>query len=135
MRGSIEGFLDWHTLKASIAHRDVQGIPTINEREIYWCTIGMNIGSEEYGKGVYYNRPVLVVTKFNNYLFWGIPLTSTLKTGKQYFPIILNEKKQTLMLSQMRIFDARRIFSHRDCIWKISRKELALVKITLKELL
>jgi len=131
----MEDFGEWHTLKVNIAHRDTQGVPTINEREIYWCSIGMNVGGEEYGKGEYYNRPVLVVKKFNTYLFWGVPLTSAVKSEKQYFPIMFNNKEQSLMLSQLRVFDAKRIFSHRDCMGKILRKELVAVKSALKELL
>ena len=120
MSGRIEDFSAWHTIKVNIAHRDNESVPTINEREVWWCSIGMNVGSEEYGKGEYYNRPVLVVKKFNNYPFLGVPLTSTVKSGKHYFPLFFNGKEQSLMLSQLRVFDAKRIFSHRDCMGKIA---------------
>lgn len=29
--------------------------------EIWWCSIGLNIGSEIYGKGWTYARPVIVI--------------------------------------------------------------------------
>ena len=53
MRGSIEDFGQWHTHKVNIAHRGTQGVPTINEREVWWCSIGMNVGGEEYVKGLH----------------------------------------------------------------------------------
>jgi hypothetical protein len=47
MDSNIDDYLGWHALKHKIANRDMKGIPTIHEREVYWCSVGMNIGNEE----------------------------------------------------------------------------------------
>ncbi len=36
-----------------------------HEREVWWCGIGINIGVEIDGKNSDFERPVLVVKKFN----------------------------------------------------------------------
>ena len=61
--------------------------------KVYWISIGQNIGSEIYGKGDEFIRPVLVLNKIyiKDYinLFIGIPLSSQVKNkqslkGKMY---------------------------------------------------
>ena len=44
------------------------------EREIWWASVGMNVGDEEDGKGDNYARPVLIVRKFNKNLFLWIAI-------------------------------------------------------------
>lgn len=51
------------------------------EGEVWWCSIGVNIGSEVYGKGADYTRPVLVINAEGSESFIGIPLTSILRVG------------------------------------------------------
>ena len=40
------------------------------EREIWWASIGSNVGSEEDGKNNDFERPVLILKKFNKDLNW-----------------------------------------------------------------
>lgn len=77
--------------------------------EIYFLSIGMNVGYETYGKGEKFLRPVLVLRKLSRYAFIGIPLTSKVKEGN-YFYIFSYKKGQmsTAMFHQMRVFDIRR---------------------------
>jgi hypothetical protein len=35
------------------------------EREVWWCSIGLNVGDEEFWKGAYFTRPVLVFKKYS----------------------------------------------------------------------
>ena len=41
-----------------------------HEREIWWSSIGLNVGDEEDGKNDLFERPVLVLRKFNNKVAW-----------------------------------------------------------------
>lgn len=84
------------------------------QREIFWVKIGQNIGSEEYGKGDDFQRPVLIVKKLNANLFIGIPLTSQAKEENDYFhPMTFNSKKGTVnnyaMILQLKTFDKKRL--------------------------
>ena len=56
-------FPGWHRQKEQL-HAQHQ-TPTFQEREIWWCSVGVNIGHEMDGKNQFYNRPVLIVRTFN----------------------------------------------------------------------
>ena len=67
-------FRAWHKLKYKISHNS--DLPLgYKERDIWWLSLGHNVGVEEDGKGEMFNRPVLVVKGFNKDLFWGVPLS------------------------------------------------------------
>ena len=79
-------------------------------REIWWCALGVNIGFEQDGTGEYFDRPVIVIRKFNENIFLGAALTGKRKEGKFYFPIGLVEGKEaSVVLSQIRLIDAKRL--------------------------
>src|SRR3972149_11433241 len=67
-------FLKWHVLKSDLDRQAVSA--KFQEREIWWCSLGCNIGYEQDGKHELFERPVLIVRKFNADLFWGLPLSS-----------------------------------------------------------
>ena len=110
----------WHEVKLKI--NNSESVPALfNEREIWYCHLGENVGYEQDGKGVGYLRPVLIFKKFNKEIFWGLPLTSTLKTLPFYSAISFREgTNSSVILSQIRLVDAKRlnnrigIISHND---------------------
>ncbi len=84
--------------------------PFFKEGEIWWCSIGLNVGFEENGKGELCNRPVFILKKLNNAMFIGIPISSVKKEGKYYFPICMRGGRNcVVLLSQIRVFDSRRL--------------------------
>lgn len=107
----IKRFRAWHKLKNQL-HNSTSNIPAgYKERDIWWVCLGHNVGVEEDGKGQMFNRPVLVVKGFSKYQFWGVPLSTTNKTGKYYHQFVVNGKVSTALLSQLRVFDTRRLIS------------------------
>lgn len=109
-----------------------QSVPLFSEREIWWCALGVNIGFEEDGKGLNYLRPVLIVRKFNKNIFYGLPITSKKKEDIFHAIIDSGEVKGSVILSQMKLIDSKRL-SH--LFSKITDKELNEVKKKLKELI
>ena len=83
--------------------------PTFQEREIWWCSVGVNIGHEMDDKNQFYNRPVLIVRKFNPHIFFGVPLTTKIKQNPYYFPMRFKDREQCVMLSQLRLWDGKRL--------------------------
>ncbi len=77
--------------------------------EIWWCAVGINLGSEIDGKHLYYERPVLVAKRCSNNLFFGIPLTSKLKHGSFFTSINYNGKVGTAVLAQARMMSSKRL--------------------------
>lgn len=77
--------------------------------------MGANVGFEQDGNGVDFLRPVVILRKFNNEIFWGIPLTKaqkkiTKKAEKYYYSFsFITDTKSVAILSQMRLIDGRRL--------------------------
>lgn len=105
-------FKDWMVLKQSL-HNSCSRPTWYKPREIWWVSIGKNIGFEEDGKGRYYNRPVLILHGFSKEFFLGIPLSHTKNRGKYYHDFVLNGEVSVALLSQIRAFDTIRLISKR----------------------
>src|SRR6185369_9821330 len=73
------------------------------EREIWWCSIGLNIGDEEDGKNEFFERPVLVVRKFNKDIAWVVPMTTVVKNNQFHHIVSYDNCYFSLMLSQIRL--------------------------------
>ncbi len=105
------------------------------EREIWWCALGVNIGFEQDGRGDKFLRPILILRKWSDRVFLGIPLTKTKKTGKYYFPLTtwgVRDIKSTLILSQVRLLDSNRLV---DKIGMVKREEFVEIKNAVKRLI
>jgi len=128
----IKRFRAWHKLKVKINLSN--GIPAgYKEREIWWVSLGHNVGTEEDGKTATFGRPVLIIKGFSPYLFWGIPLSTTKKTGVYYHQFMCNGKVSTALLSQMRVFDTRRMINKYGMLGikdfsEIKKKVIAFLK-------
>lgn len=123
-------FTEWSKLKAELDV--VHHTPTFQQREIWWCSIGVNIGHEVNGKNRLSNRPVLVVRKFNQHIFLGVPLTTKIKDNPYYHPICLKDRKQSVMLSQLRLWEGKRL-THK--LGKLSGEQFEKVRKALKDLI
>jgi len=97
----------WEALKVQLQGK--KNLPYFHERELWICHLGSNIGYEQDGKGAEFVRPVLIFRKFNSTLFLGMPLTSTAKMDRHYFTFRFDGRQSTVILSQVRVFDARRL--------------------------
>ena len=56
-------FQKWHSEKEKLHARS--NAPFFHEREIWWCSLGLNVGFEQDGKNDNFERPVLVLRRFN----------------------------------------------------------------------
>lgn len=100
-------FQKWHTKKEFL--QDEKARPFFHKREVWFCSLGENVGFEQDGRGEEFLRPVVVVKKFNQEVCWGIPLTRNQKKGPYYFSFQLNDEKSTAILSQIRLIDSKRL--------------------------
>lgn len=53
-------FEGWIKVKQKIHAAQREHLPIFNERQVWWCSIGVNVGDEEDGKNALYHRPVLI---------------------------------------------------------------------------
>lgn len=104
----MKNFKLWF-LKKEALHFYNHEPPYFNEREIWWCSVGENVGNEINGKSNYFRRPVLIVRKLSKYIFIGIPLTTKDKSGSWYVNISHGDRKSVAIVSQIRNYDYRRL--------------------------
>lgn len=102
-------FDKWNRLKKELHVKDVSNL-FFKPREVWFCSLGLNIGYEQDGKNNSYERPVLIVRKFNRHVFWGVPLSTKNKPGnKHYLPLKHNGLVFSAILSQLRLYSVNRL--------------------------
>jgi mRNA interferase MazF len=102
-------FDEWNDIKKNIdAHTHKP--PLFNDREIWWCTFGVNVGSEVCGKNVFFRRPVLIIKKLSQTSFIGVPLSTKSNTGSWYVDVTHSDgMRNTANVAQARYIDYRRL--------------------------
>ena len=78
-------FDSWNEIKKQIDKVDDKPDRFPQEGEVWMSVLGRNIGFEQNGAGADFARPVLIVKKFNNRMFWGAPLSTKQKDFDFYF--------------------------------------------------
>lgn len=79
-------------------------------REIWWCRLGLNIGTEEDGKGELFLRPALILRGFGPDACLVAPLTtSTREHPLRVLVGVVDGKEARVNLSQLRVVDTRRL--------------------------
>jgi mRNA interferase MazF len=101
--------LDW--FRVVIVLRLKTSKVLFKEGEVWWCSVGMNVGVEIYGKGPKFTRPVLILKKFNADSFLGVPLTSRHKISDWYISVAYADHADLAVLNQAKIFDAKRLLT------------------------
>ncbi len=120
----VKDFDGWNAIKKTISEKDIEIF--FYEKEIWWASLGLNIGSEQDGKGEYFVRPILILKKINRYTFIAIPLTKTLRIDKVHFPFYFNYSISVALISQLKILDKRRLLKkmgslHQNTFTKIKK--------------
>lgn len=126
----IKRFADWFKIKEKL-HENTYKPPLFKDGEVWWCSLGENIGSEINGKSELFSRPVLIFKKLSSNSFLGIPMSSQVKNGSWYVEITLGEKVSTILLSQIRILDYKRLSTK---IGHIDQSDFKKVKNAFKKL-
>lgn len=120
---SLENFIEWIHYKFKLNNLTRKHV--IKQGEVYWCSLGANVGDEQNGKGIHFRRPVLVLKKFNNNIFLGIPLSTKNKNNKYYIQVTVKDVIQSAMISQLRVIDTKRLD---EKIGYIGKNDLEKVK-------
>lgn len=121
-------FYKWNNLKKETSRKS---FPQFNVREIWYCSLGQNIGREENGKHASFERPVLILKKFNQEVFFGLPLSSMNKNLPFYYLLDYHEISSVL-LSQIRVLDSKRLLRK---IRTISKDEFEKIRVKFKQLI
>ncbi len=86
--------------------------------------IGLNIGSEIYGKTDQYTRPVLIIKIHKNIIIC-LPISSKIKKDKFKFKIYTDDLKcHCIIFDQIRVFDRKRFIKRKYTISKNKFKRI-----------
>ena len=103
----IKNFLDWFKIKPKL--HDEKQRPLFQEREVWMCHLGSNIGFELDGKQKEHLRPIIVFKKLSKNTLLVIPLSSHQKNGTWYSPSFIKNREGRYCLNQIRMIDSKRL--------------------------
>lgn len=119
-------FDKWNEIKKFIHEKpDNFGV---HEREIWWVSFGINIGVEIDGKSESFERPALILKKFNLQMACVLPATSRGKDPRFYEKFLFENKEYFIVLTQPRTISTKRFVRK---IGMISKGEFDRIKTKL----
>src|SRR3989344_6463497 len=99
---------DGWNIEKKRAHAEDARLYTV--REVWWCRLGVNVGSEQDGSGDLFLRPVVIVRGLSANTCMVVPLTTS--SHRHPLRVVvgkIEEKEATAILSQIRVIDTRRL--------------------------
>jgi len=105
----MEDFDKWNEVKKGIEadNNDPDKFP--KEGEVWMSTLGKNLGFEQNGSGDNFSRPILIIKKFNNHMFWAVSLSTKQKNLSFYFNYSdPHAHKVSAILAQMKLVSIKR---------------------------
>ena len=101
-------FVAWTKIKVMVHLSERKIYPKI--KEIWWASLGQNIGVEINGKNENFERPVAVIKVFNRFGVLAAPISSTVKDDKYCVRFINNEGEEKIInISQIRSISTKRL--------------------------
>lgn len=123
-------FDSWNKMKKDLETADQEIV--CNEREIWWCSLGLNIGHEQDGKNEKFERPVLIIKKFSRFSCLCVPLTTSAKQNVFHYPIPSFDPESFVITSQIKLTSTKRFLRR---MGEIGRKDFRKVKNALHDLI
>lgn len=110
----VKDFEAWNAYKRKLDKNEFKGF--FRAREIWWCSLGVNIGSEQDGKNELFERPVLVIRKMRfDQLALVAPISTKINDQTDRIDAYIMGEKSQVLLSQIRVVSRRR-FLKKYCI-------------------
>ncbi len=122
----------WNEKKKELNARSLPDDVFFLEREIWWASLGVNVGSEIDGKGKDFLRPILIVRKFNEDLMWAVPITSTCKEMSYFWRIDFGRIRGVASLLQLRLVSINRLF---ELVARLEEDEFVKIRQMIADLL
>ncbi|MDZ4299872.1 MAG: type II toxin-antitoxin system PemK/MazF family toxin [Candidatus Sungbacteria bacterium] len=79
-------------------------------REMWWCRLGINVGSEQDGRGNNFLRPIVILRGFGSDACLVVPLTTSVREHPLRISVgIVDGREARANISQIRVVDTRRL--------------------------
>lgn len=129
----MKDFDSWNELKKKIEAEKNEPNKFPKEGEVWMSSLGRNIGFEQNGSGDNFSRPVLIIKKFNNHMFWCVSLSTKQKNFDFYFNYTdKNNQKVSAILAQMKLVSIKRL---KRKLYELDGDKLKEIKLKLKSFL
>lgn len=102
-------FNDWNYKKKTIQFKgeNLDKFPKVGE--VWFISMGKNIGYEQNGSGKEFERPVLIIRKWNNHMMWCVPLSTKQKELDFYYNFTDESGREvSAILAQFKLISANR---------------------------
>jgi mRNA interferase MazF len=127
----IEIFAHWTKKKIHIHASDIRNFP--RERQIWWASLGQNIGVEVNGKNEMFERPVLVIKRYSEDASLVVPISSAIREDIYHVSFINHKgENNAVNLSQVRSISSKRFIRK---IGKMSVLDYSGIKERLREII
>ena len=103
----VKDFDGWNEVKKQ---SDAEEPRLYTVRELWWCRFGVNIGTEQDGRGEKFLRPALILRGFGADACLVAPLTTSAREHPLRVSVgVVEGREAQANLSQLRVVDARRL--------------------------
>lgn len=119
-----KNFDKWNDLKKTFEKENREFFA--HPREVWWCSLGVNLGAEIDGKNDNFERPVLVMSVYSRETMFVLPITSKEKNDKFHYKIFIKikdiktgeyqEKPVWVKLTQARVISNKRLLRKVDTV-------------------
>jgi mRNA-degrading endonuclease toxin of MazEF toxin-antitoxin module len=124
-------FNNWNIRKQSLQNNKTIAVK-FHARDVWWCSYGINLGSEQDGVGDNFERLCVIVKKLSSTTFVALPLSTKEKLEMFQVKVVVKEKIGFVLLDQIRVVDAKRLLRKVGYLQKV---DFEIVRSKLKELL
>lgn len=124
-------FDKWNNLKKQIHVQSENKF--YRSREIWWCSLGINVGFEQDGTSEESQRPVLIIRGFSKNVCLVVPLTTSTKNNPYHVSIgKVDDKEAFVIISQIRLIDTKRLVNR---VMVLNKNLFEIIKKAVKNLL
>ncbi len=129
--GDMEKDFDqWNKIKKEIERAPITKY--VHPREVWWCSLGVNIGVEIDGKNENFERPAIIMKVYNKDTMVVLPLTTKRKDDKFHHKIKTKERTVWVKLTQTRVVSGKRLLRKVDIL---EEEQFETLKMVWKNLL
>ncbi|MCX6713849.1 MAG: type II toxin-antitoxin system PemK/MazF family toxin [Candidatus Vogelbacteria bacterium] len=129
----MNDFDNWNEIKKKVDSGETLPDRFPKEGEDWMSTLGKNVGFEQNGSGSNFARPVLIVKKFNNQMFWTVALSTKQKPFDFYHNFTdPNSNEVSAILAQLKLLSVKRLDRK---LYDLPEKQLREIKDKLKKFL
>lgn len=121
----------WNVRKKDIDEHNLRRL--YHKREVWWCSLGVNVGFEQDGAGATKERPVLILKGFSKEVCLVLPLTTSKKKNPYHVSLGgVGGRESFAIISQLRLIDTKRLINK---IGVVEKKLFEEIRKVVKDLL